>query len=80
MAHDSSRSRPTDGGVPPTDPSETQTPDPLPEEAARYIADFASELAALARRSRLDLLASLLDMARLEAIEIMQGRRGTDAD
>jgi hypothetical protein len=80
MAHDSSRSDPTDGGVPPNDPPRTPPHDPLPEEAARYIADFASELAALARRSRLDLLARLLEMARLEAIEIMQGRRGTDAD
>lgn len=36
-------------------------------EAARYIADFAAELSAVARHARLDLLAYLLDMARLEA-------------
>jgi hypothetical protein len=80
MAHDSSRSDPTAGGIPPDSPPAHRTLDPRPEEAARYIADFASELAALARRSRLDFLARLLDMARLEAIEIMQGRRGSDAD
>jgi hypothetical protein len=38
-----------------------------PAEAARYIAEFAAELSVLARHARLDLLAYLLDMARLEA-------------
>jgi hypothetical protein len=38
-----------------------------PEETARYIAEFSAELSYLARRSKLDLLAYLLDMARLEA-------------
>jgi hypothetical protein len=43
-------------------------PQELPSaEAARYIADFTAELASLAKRSRLDLLAYLLDMAHLEA-------------
>jgi hypothetical protein len=36
-------------------------------EAARYIAEFAAELSAVARHARLDLLAYLLDMARIEA-------------
>lgn len=39
-----------------------------PAEAARYIAEFTVELSALAKHSRLDLLAYLLDMAHLEAI------------
>jgi hypothetical protein len=36
-------------------------------EAARYIESFALELSSLARRSRLDFLAYLLDMVRIEA-------------
>jgi hypothetical protein len=43
-----------------------------PVETAKFVADFTIELASLARRSRLDLLAYLLDMARLEAIRIVQ--------
>ena len=38
-----------------------------PAEAARYIEAFALELSSLAKRSRLDFLAYLLDMARIEA-------------
>jgi hypothetical protein len=38
-----------------------------PSEAARYIESFALELSSLAKRSRLDFLAYLLDMARIEA-------------
>ncbi|MBM6594175.1 hypothetical protein [Microvirga pudoricolor] len=38
-----------------------------PEETARYIAEFSAELSYLARRAKLDLLAYLLDMAKLEA-------------
>ena len=38
-----------------------------PEEAARYIAGFAVELASLAKRSRLEFLAYLLDVVRMEA-------------
>jgi len=41
-------------------------------EAAQYIAEFTAELSYLARRTRLDLLAYLLDMARLEAARAMQ--------
>jgi hypothetical protein len=37
------------------------------EDTARYIAEFSAELSYLARRAKLDLLAYLLDMARLEA-------------
>jgi hypothetical protein len=43
-----------------------------PEETARYIAEFSAELSFLARRAKLDLLAYLLDMARLEAIRTVQ--------
>jgi hypothetical protein len=45
-----------------------------PAEAARYIAAFALELSSLAKRSRLDFLAYLLDMARIEAERV--GSRG----
>jgi hypothetical protein len=38
-----------------------------PDEAARYIASLADELAKLARRHGLDVLGHLLEMARLEA-------------
>jgi len=41
-------------------------------ETARCIAEFTAELAYLARRSNLDLLAYLLDMARLEAARAME--------
>ena len=38
-----------------------------PEEAARYIAGFAVELASLAKRSRLECRAYLWDVVRMEA-------------
>lgn len=41
-------------------------------EAAQYIAEFTAELSYLPRRTRLDLLAYLLDMARLEAARAIQ--------
>ncbi len=44
-------------------------------ETARYIAEFTAELSYLARRSKLDLLAYLLDMARLEAGRVIQGNK-----
>jgi hypothetical protein len=47
---------------------------PSPSETARYIAEMAAELSFLARRSNLDLLAYILDMARLEATNA--GRHG----
>ncbi len=45
-------------------------------ETAQYIAEFTAELSYLARQTRLDLLAYLLDMARLEAARAVQdGKR-----
>src|SRR5438067_1541838 len=43
-----------------------------PEEAAAYVAGLMAELAILVRRHHLDTLGYLLDMARLEAEEIVQ--------
>jgi hypothetical protein len=43
-----------------------------PAETARYVAEFSAELSYLARKANLDLLAYLLDMARLEAIRTVQ--------
>jgi hypothetical protein len=40
-----------------------------PDEAAAFIADVAAELAGLARRHRLGMLVSLLEMAQMEAEE-----------
>lgn len=42
------------------------------DETARYIAEFTAELAYLAQQAELDLLAYLLDMARLEATRMAQ--------
>jgi len=42
------------------------------DETARYIAEFTAELAYLAQKAELDLLAYLLDMARLEATRTVQ--------
>ncbi len=45
-------------------------------ETAQYIAEFTAELSYLARQTRLDLLAYILDMARLEAARVVQaGKR-----
>jgi hypothetical protein len=44
-----------------------QADDPVPEGAARYIADMTAELARLARTAQLGVLAYLLDMAATEA-------------
>jgi len=41
-------------------------------ETAKYIAEFSAELSYLAQQAKLDLLAYLLDMARLEAIRAVQ--------
>jgi hypothetical protein len=43
-----------------------------PMETAQYVAEFSAELSYLARKANLDLLAYLLDMARLEAIRTVQ--------
>ncbi len=44
-------------------------------ETAQYIAEFTAELSYLARQSKLDLLAYLLDMARLEAGRAIQAAK-----
>ena len=44
-------------------------------ETAQYIAEFTAELAYLARQTKLDLLAYLLDMARLEAARVVQAKK-----
>jgi hypothetical protein len=46
------------------------------EEAARYIAATVSDLGHIARRHRLDTLSFLLDMAQMEADEIVRLREG----
>ena len=43
-----------------------------PEEAACFIAEAVSELAPMARRHRLETLAFLLDMAQMEAEELVR--------
>jgi hypothetical protein len=45
-------------------------------EAANYVATLAADLAAIARRHRMDTLGYLLDMARLEAENEAQNGRG----
>jgi len=47
-------------------------------ETARYVAEFSAELSYLARTVNLDLLAYLLDMARLEAIRTAQADEAED--
>ena len=42
------------------------------EEAARYVAATVSDLGHIARRHRLDTLSFLLDMAQMEAEEIVR--------
>jgi len=46
-----------------------------PEEAALYIKSAIAELALMARRHNHDMLGYLLDMAQMEADEIVRGRR-----
>ena len=57
----------------------TVSPVPLVDraQAAAYVAALTAELASLVRRHRLDTLGYFLDMARLEAEEILQGREGS---
>lgn len=45
------------------------------EEAARYIGAMTSELCDIARRADLDLLAYFLEMARMEAQELLKSAR-----
>ena len=67
----SSRSKPVAASQPgtPQDPSAAPPKRMSPAEAAQYISEFSAELASLAREANLDLLAYMLDMARLEATE-----------
>ena len=55
-------------------PIETDEPagDGGPSEAARFIAGAVSELALMARLHRLETLAFLLDMAQMEADELIR--------
>jgi hypothetical protein len=46
-----------------------------PQEAAAFIAETSGELAKIARRHGLDMLANLLDMTHLEADEWLRNRR-----
>ena len=43
-----------------------------PDEAARFIAGAVSELALMARVHRLDMLAHVLDMAQMEAEDLVR--------
>jgi hypothetical protein len=71
-------SKPPLSASPPTSPAGTEASN-VPgaqaptAETAQYIAEFTAELSFLARRSNLELLAYLLDMARLEATRAVQG-------
>lgn len=61
----------------------SQVPLGDPETAATYVAGITAELSSLVRRHRLDTLAYLLDMVRLEAEETLQRAeraRGQTAD
>lgn len=46
-----------------------------PSDLARYIGDMTENLSRLAQGAKLDLLAHLLDVARLEAVERSAPRR-----
>ena len=52
----------------------SQVPLGDPGQAATYVAGLTGELASLVRRHKLDTLAYLLDMVRLEAEETVQRR------
>jgi hypothetical protein len=55
----------SDGGSPTGDPPG----DGGPDEATAFIAETVAELARIARRHKLEMLASLLEMAQMEAEE-----------
>jgi len=57
----------------------TAGPAQTPSAAALYIATLSTELAKLARRHRLDVLAHILDMAHLEADQIAKNAADTGA-
>jgi hypothetical protein len=67
MASKTQRSAPA-RNTPPPEPAG----DGGPLEAASFIAETVQELAAVARRHRLDTLGYLLDMAQLEADELVR--------
>ncbi|CAN5369069.1 hypothetical protein BH11PSE4_BH11PSE4_12840 [soil metagenome] len=50
-----------------------------PEEAAHYLRDAITELAQMAHRHRLEMLGYLLDMALMEADEMVRARGGRPA-
>jgi len=55
-------------------PEEEPPGDGGPVEAACYIAEAVPQLVLMARRHHLDTLAFLLDMAKLEADEVLRSR------
>ena len=57
----------------PTEASGDDDPPQSPRAAALYIGRMSAELARLARRHRLEPLAYILEMARLEAEQIAKG-------
>jgi hypothetical protein len=54
----------------------SRTDDDARTAAASHIASFAAELAQIARLNRLDTLAHLLEMAKLEADSILRASNG----
>jgi len=58
-------------------PSDSIAGDGGPLEAANLISETVAELAQLARARRLDMLAHLLDMAKLEAEEYARRQNGS---
>jgi hypothetical protein len=65
---------PPSSGRGPRSPTDDPSGDGGPDEAAAFIAENLAELAGLARRHKLDLLAHLLGMARMEAEEWLRLR------
>ena len=60
-------------------PSHSMAGDGGPLEAASLISGTVVELAQLAHRHRLDMLAHLLEMARLEADEFIRHQQGNSS-
>ena len=58
-----------DSSEPPPTDDPKPTGDVGPAQVAEYVATMAAELAELARGSKLDFVARLLDMARVAAVE-----------
>lgn len=70
----SAKSAPTTAAAPKPAASKTGR-DGGPEEAASHISDVLTDLARLARRHKLDMLGFLIDMALMEAREVVRFRR-----